>query len=166
MKVFTTLFFSAVFIFMLGCGSSETDIEKAIEVIKTEKIVSGDVAKSIANIGIDGMTCSVGCARRIEKNLGSVEGIESVSIVFEDKLAKVEFDDSKISDVDMIKIIEDLGDYKVKTVDIEKVVVKSSGGDEANNKKETKKESSAKSVVHGTISFPNIFDVLTRLYRI
>lgn len=166
MKAFTSLFCSTVLIVMFGCGASETEIERAIEVTKTEKIVSGDIAKSVANIGIEGMTCSVGCAKRIEMKLGKLEGIESASVVFEDKVAKVEFDDSKISEEDMIKIIEELGDYKVNSVNIEKTVAKSSGGDEANNKNEIKKEASTKSVAHRTISFPNIFDVLTRLYRI
>ncbi|MBL4625062.1 MAG: hypothetical protein JKY42_07980 [Flavobacteriales bacterium] len=66
----------------------------------------------------------------------------------------------------MIELIEELGDYKVNKVEIEKTAVKSSGGDEANDKKEIKKETTTKSVAHRTISFPNIFDVLTRLYRI
>ena len=166
MKAIISLFFLTVLIVMFGCGSSETEIERAIELIKTEKIISGDIAKSVANIGIDGMTCSVGCAKRIEVNLAKLEGIKSASVVFEDKVAKVEFDDSKISEENMIEIIEELGDYKVNTVEIEKTVVKPSGGDEANKKKEIKKEASAKSVAHRTISFPNIFDVLTRLYRI
>ena len=76
MKAIISLFFLTVLIVMFCCGSSETEIERAIELIKTEKIISGDIAKSVANIGIDGMTCSVGCAKRIEVNLAKLEGIK------------------------------------------------------------------------------------------
>lgn len=166
MKTLSTLFSVLVLVVVISCNSPEKEVEKSIEIIKTEKITPGSVGKTIASIGIEGMTCAVGCAKKIENKLKATTGVTSASVVFEDKVAKIEFDDAQISEEDLIKLIEEQGDYKVNKVEIEKTVVKSSGADEANNKKETKKEVTAKSVVHRTISFPNIFDVLTRLYRI
>jgi periplasmic mercuric ion binding protein len=166
MKALHSITYIAVVSVLISCNSPEKKVEKSIEIIKTEATSVDGESKTIASIGIEGMTCAVGCAKRIEKKLNAMEGVSIAAVLFEDKMAQIEFDDAKISEEDMIQLIEELGDYKVTKVEIEKTVVKSSGADEANDKKEIKKETTAERVSHRSISFPNIFDALTRLYRI
>ena len=159
---------SAVILFIfLGCGSQNEDLKKEVKISVTEKISDDGVAKNTASIGIEGMTCAVGCAKRIESKLNQTDGILAAKVLFDDKLAKIEFDDSKISEQEMVKLIEEMGDYAVNNIEVEKTVVKSANtSDTLENKGSKKAERNVEQVSHRNISFPNIFDVFTRLYRI
>jgi copper chaperone CopZ len=56
-------------------------------------------------IGIEGMTCQIGCAKTIESKLSKKEGISSIAISFEDKLGQIVYDANKISKEDITKQI-------------------------------------------------------------
>lgn len=152
-------------IFLMSCGGGDAVEVNTVDITNTEKISTDGKSKTVANIQIDGMTCAVGCAKRIEKELNATAGVVSAAVVFDDKLAEVEFDENQISEQEMIKVIQELGDYSVTKVEVEKTVVKSLS-EEAEVSNTRNEESSIKNVTHRNISFPNIFDALTRLYRI
>ena len=151
--------------FLISCTDSESVKSDAVQITSTEKVSVDGKAKTVANIQIDGMTCAVGCAKRIEKKLNATTGVVSASVIFDDKLAEVEFDDNEISEQEMIELIQRLGDYAVTKVEVEKTVVKATS-EEAEVRTPRNEESPIKNVTHRNISFPNIFDALTRLYRI
>lgn len=56
---------------------------------------------------VTGMTCAGGCAKGIEKALYKHKGVKQSEVNFETGVAKVVFDQSKLSIVQMKKIIED-----------------------------------------------------------
>ena len=49
------------------------------------------VKNSIMAMGIEGMTCAMGCARAIETELKNVDGVSSAVVDFESATASVEF---------------------------------------------------------------------------
>ncbi|NER17028.1 heavy-metal-associated domain-containing protein [Spongiivirga citrea] len=67
-----------------------------------------------AELVINGMTCAVGCAGTIQKSLAKVEGVQSVEVDFDKRLAMVEFNPSKIELSDLENTVHNTADsYKV-----------------------------------------------------
>ena len=72
--------------------------------------------KNLSNISfqVEGMTCEVGCAARIEKKVAAMEGVATSKVDFEAKTAYVSFDPTTTSFDNVKTTIESLGDdYKV-----------------------------------------------------
>ena len=70
-------------------------------------------------VGIEGMTCQIGCAKTIESKLSKTEGIRSVAVLFEKKSGTIVYDSNKISKDDISKKINSIagGDiYSVTSV--------------------------------------------------
>lgn len=79
-----------------------------------EKAVELSANLSHISFPIQGMTCEVGCAARIEKKVAASNGIMSSKVDFEGKTAYVSFDPSETSFDAIRTTIENLGaDYKV-----------------------------------------------------
>ena len=114
-----------VCLFSVGCSSKEE--KKEAEVVLSKKTIEGDTAQSIAILNIEGMTCEVGCGGFITSKLKQMTGVLSAEVVFDKNLAKVKFDDAKITENDIIAAIQKLneGQYKVTKVEVEKTVKKS-----------------------------------------
>ena len=90
-------------------GPKEEATENATPVAKLET----------ASFNIEGMTCAIGCAKTIEKELSETEGVQKASVDFDNKLAKVSFDASKLTPESLVKIVEATADgktYKVSNV--------------------------------------------------
>ncbi len=71
------------------------------------------------SFSIEGMSCSVGCAKTIEKKLAGMEGVQRVSVDFDTKMGKVKFDATKLTAEDVVKAVEAAADgktYKVSDV--------------------------------------------------
>ncbi|MEM6684935.1 MAG: heavy metal-associated domain-containing protein [Bacteroidota bacterium] len=67
-----------------------------------------------AEFKIDGMTCAIGCAKRIEGKLAAMEGVKSAKVDFEQKIAMVEYNEAKV-DFEALEgtVAKVPGDYKV-----------------------------------------------------
>lgn len=91
------------------------------------------IANASADMSIDGMVCAMGCAKAIEKELSTKNGIVAISVNFEENTAHVEFDKDVISETDIEKEIESLneGQYKVEKIEAKskKVEEVKGGGD-------------------------------------
>lgn len=72
------------------------------------KIIKMAIIKKTFNI--EGMHCGA-CATGIQMYLSNTEGIKSVSVDYDVKKAEVEYDDEKIKEDGIIKIIGEL-DFK------------------------------------------------------
>ena len=100
---------------------------KALEENKKQLDPNATYAK--AEFTIEGMTCQIGCANTIQKQLVKMEGIKSAKVDFESKLAMVEFDESKqtvttientvskVSDIYKVKDMKTVDDFSTKTED-------------------------------------------------
>ena len=65
-------------------------------------------------LDIEGMHCGA-CAIGIEMFLANTEGVGSVKVLFEEKKAEVEYDENKINDEKVIKVIEEAG-FKAQAI--------------------------------------------------
>ena len=97
---------------MIGCGQTISSKYK-------EEVLS--VADTKAEMTIDGMTCQVGCAAYIDEELEKVSGVVSADVSFENKLASITYDNSLISEHDIVSAINSLKDsaYSVASVEVE-----------------------------------------------
>ena len=60
---------------------------------------------------IEGMHCT-GCSNRLEKVLNNVDGVESAKVSLEEKKADIKYDETQISEKELIEAVEDAG-FKV-----------------------------------------------------
>ena len=72
---------------------------------------------SKAEFKIDGMTCAVGCAATIQKNLAKMDGVKSAKVDFDNRLAMVEYNEDKINLNDLETTVHKTSDvYKVSEI--------------------------------------------------
>ena len=72
-----------------------------------------------ASFSIEGMSCAVMCASKIEKELSNAEGVQKAKVDFEKKMATVEYDAGKTTPEKLVETVEAVngGDsYKVSNV--------------------------------------------------
>lgn len=160
---------------VVSCASPADNATANIEVQNTITLADDGQEKTVAKIGIDGMTCEIGCAKYIEGKLGKLEGVLTATVNFEDKVASIEFDRSKVTEGALVTTISGLADgaYKVNTVEVEEFVKEmpektktESSKSEASSKEEANRENgNSHEHVKGpmNIEFPNIFDVFRSL---
>jgi Cu+-exporting ATPase len=86
--------------------------------VESEKLAEMDVRK--IGLNIEGMTCEIGCARTIQSKLSKTEGVKFAEINFEKKNGIVEYDANKVSEKEIVNVVEQIagGDlYEVTDVD-------------------------------------------------
>lgn len=83
-------------------NEAETIVE-----IPAENWEGKEVAK--AEFTINGMTCAMGCAKRIENKLAAMEGVKSAEVDFENKVARVEFDEEKVTTTSLETTVTEAG---------------------------------------------------------
>lgn len=112
-KLILALAFSgAAFVACKQTGSAPTEVAEnaaAKPVINPEKIET-------ATFTVDGMTCAIGCAKTIEKELSETPGVQKATVDFDKKLATVSFDSSVQTPVTIKKIVEATADGKTYKV--------------------------------------------------
>lgn len=123
MKTFKEIMLLAIIVLMTVSCKNETKPEvKTIEVAsETVKTVDPNATYAKAEFTINGMTCEMGCAKTIEKKIANMDGVKSAKVDFEKKLAMVEYNDAKVTPVNLEETVTKVADiYKVsdmKTVE-------------------------------------------------
>ena len=118
-KMKKILFICVMTLAIVSCKDNTTP--KTISVDTQTKTVTKETSKedlaanyNKAEFKIDGMTCAVGCAKRIESKLAAMEGVKSATVDFEQKLAKVEYNDAKVDFEALTNQVAKVpGEYKV-----------------------------------------------------
>jgi len=113
------LFIGLLFISLLfvSCKTNVEEKEKDTAT-KSEKILTADLKKVAINI--EGMTCEIGCARTIQSKLSKTEGVKFAEVNFEKKTGVVEYDANKVSEKEIVKVVEQIaGGDLYKVVEIE-----------------------------------------------
>ena len=104
MKVLIKIFSIAIFVlFFNSCESKKETKQDVKEALETE-VVAQDLRQF--KVDIKGMTCEIGCARLIQSKLYKADGITFAKISFEDSSGIVKFDQNRISEDGIKKIIE------------------------------------------------------------
>lgn len=84
---------------------------KAVESPKEHKAIAPENVQT-ASFTIEGMTCAVGCAKTIEKELSNLEGVEKAAVDFDKKTATVTFDKTIQNPESLTKVVQETGDGK------------------------------------------------------
>lgn len=59
-------------------------------------------------LNIEGMHCT-GCSTRLEKVLNNVDGVEEAKVSLEEKKADIKYDETQVSEKELIEAVEDAG---------------------------------------------------------
>lgn len=78
---------------------------------KEHKVIAAENLQT-ASFTIEGMTCAVGCAKTIEKELSDLEGVEKAAVDFDKKTATVTFDKTIQNPESVTKVVQETGDGK------------------------------------------------------
>ena len=81
--------------------------------------VTQEVLKnSTMAMGIEGMTCAMGCARAIETELKNVDGVSNAVVDFESATASIEFNPGLVSEAVLLAFVNDFkdGSYTATTM--------------------------------------------------
>lgn len=100
-----------------SCKKNETkQVELKSESDGAPKEIVAAIKPETATFNIEGMTCAVGCAKTIEKELSAMDGIQKATVDFDKKTAFVAFDATKQTPEKLLKTVENTGDGKTYTV--------------------------------------------------
>lgn len=112
-KIITALAISGLV--LVSCKKEE---DKSLAIINADKTVTKEhkaiAAENVqtASFTIEGMTCAVGCAKTIEKELSNLEGVEKAAVDFDKKTATVTFDKTIQNPESLTKVVQETGDGK------------------------------------------------------
>ncbi|PTT15455.1 heavy metal transporter [Flavobacterium sp. HMWF030] len=105
--------------------SCKKEEDKNLANIKTEtstpkehKAIAAENLQT-ASFEIEGMTCAMGCAKTIEKELSNLDGVDKASVDFDKKTATVVFDKTVLNQENLTKTVQATGDgktYKVSNI--------------------------------------------------
>ena len=104
---------------LVSCKKEE---DKSLAVATAEKSTTKEhkaiAAENVqtASFSIEGMTCAVGCAKTIEKELSNLEGVEKATVDFDKKIATVTFDKTIQNPENLTKTVQETGDGKTYKV--------------------------------------------------
>ena len=133
-----------------------------------EVAISSGVPVTSADISIDGMSCEMMCGGSIKKALAKLPGIESTEIKFvegdEQDHAIVSYDDTKVTDDQMIEAIQALhdGQYKVMAVKVTKQVKSAASSNESVSNPRESATVTARAP-SSSIILPSLLAILTRI---
>lgn len=99
-------------------GETDSDLKAGNDAPKVKKEIAAANLQT-ASFSIKGMTCAIGCAKTIEKELSGLDGVQNATIDFESNSAIVSFDKSIIKPENIKQVVEATGDgktYKVSDV--------------------------------------------------
>ena len=88
---------------------------KPLETTKEQKAIAAENVQT-ASFKIEGMTCAMGCAKTIEKQLSNLDGVEKAAVDFDKKIATVTFDKTVQNQESLTKIVQETGDGKTYKV--------------------------------------------------
>ncbi|MCK0107993.1 cation transporter [Flavobacteriaceae bacterium S0825] len=102
---------------IISCKNETSPEVKTIEAdiaVKTEKVLNLDANFVKSEFTIEGMTCEIGCAKLIEKNINKMDGVKSAKVDFNNKLAMVEYDEAMVNHTSLEETVTKSADvYKV-----------------------------------------------------
>lgn len=121
-KSFLALTLTTLLITSCKETSTEAKDESITEAaVTTKKQAINPDKLETASFNIEGMTCAMGCAKTIEKELAEMEGVQEATVDFEKKTATVAFDSTLQSPESLSKTVEGTADgqtYKVSNIKV------------------------------------------------
>src|ERR1700741_5169814 len=85
-----------------SCGGDKNPSIETVQVTRTE--MNSEVVKTVANLKIEGMTCSGGCGGKIQQELRALKGVKTTDLDYADKRAEnivsVEYNPGQVTEQD------------------------------------------------------------------
>lgn len=163
------LYLSVFSVALFSCNQ-----ESEVVHLRTVKGQKKEVAKVDANrmltIEIEGMSCEMACGGSIRTNLKATGAVDRVQYDFEDgrtiQTAFISYDDRKITDKEMVKIIETINEKQFTThKHSSEAISKESKTSDSENERAEEESKVAVSEVSPSIELPNLFDLLKNLVQ-
>jgi len=111
------LLIAVAIVFNAACKNNDAPEVKTVETDSANLTAYSQDSKAVyakAEFEIEGMTCAIGCARTIEKNIAKMDGVKFAKVDFDKKLAMVEYDQAKVTPDALEKTVSKTGEvYKV-----------------------------------------------------
>jgi len=111
--------FAIASLVLVSCKKEEdknlANIKPVKTAVKEHKAIAAENVQT-ASFEIEGMTCAMGCAKTIEKELSNLDGVEKATVDFDKKTATVVFDKTVQNQNSFTKVVEATGDGKTYKV--------------------------------------------------
>jgi len=111
--------FAIASLVLVSCKKEEdknlANIKPVNTAVKEHKAIAAENVQT-ASFEIEGMTCAMGCAKTIEKELSNLDGVEKATVDFDKKIATVVFDKTVQNQENLIKTVQATGDGKTYKV--------------------------------------------------
>lgn len=160
----------AVLLFACSQQAPAPQVSGGIGRVVEQVTISSGTPVTVADLSIEGMSCAMMCGGSIKKALAQLPGVASTEINFiegdENDHAVVTYDESKVTDAEMIEAIHKLhdGQYKVLAVKVTKQVM---GATSASSDGAPVQKSEQVSVLSpATMILPGILSLLTHFLRL
>ena len=163
------LYVSALTTLLFSC-SSEPEVVHLRTVKGQEKETIKVNANRMLTVEIEGMSCEMACGGSIRTNLKATGAVDRVQFDFEDgreiQTAFISYDSKKISDDQMLKLIQTINEKQFTTHKHSSEALASSeeatGSDKGGSNETSKVDVSE---VTPSIELPNLFDLLKNLVQ-
>lgn len=111
--------FAIASLVLVSCKKEEdknlANIKPVNTAVKEHKAIAAENVQT-ASFEIEGMTCAMGCAKTIEKELADLDGVEKATVDFDKKTATVVFDKTVQNQENLTKVVQATGDGKTYKV--------------------------------------------------
>ena len=101
--------FALISFLVVGC---KNEAKKEVINKKEQKTTVAANPKELS-LSISGMTCEIGCARKIASDLSKKEGVLQADVVFNDSIANVKYDANITNKADLIAFVEGIANGKI-----------------------------------------------------
>lgn len=108
--------FALAFVSFLTIGCKNNTEKKATTDKQKTEVATNTKELSL---NISGMTCEIGCARKIASDLSKKDGVLEANVIFNDSIATVKYNGNITSKTDLIAFVEGIGNgniYKASEV--------------------------------------------------
>jgi copper chaperone CopZ len=158
-----------------GCGSqpgtpAATASTPGVERTVKEVTIASGTPVTMADLSIEGMSCEMMCGGSIRKALAKLPGVTLAEIRFNEEETRdhaiVTYDDSKVSDAQMIETIHGLhgGQYKVLAVEITRQV--KGDGEGQGSRRRAEEEKGVNVYAPSSYVLPSLLALLTQIMRL
>lgn len=117
MRTLKLVTLTLIFLNLFACKKDlkETEVVTVNNIEETKKAgIPENATIAKVDFNIDGMTCAIGCAAKIEKSLANMQGVKTAEVNFENKTATVEYDVAQVNQKSLkSRVLENGSQFKV-----------------------------------------------------
>ncbi len=111
MRIVKLLLVALLLINTVACKQNEKEKTAA-------QAINPNAVLETATVGIEGMTCEIGCAKTIEAKISKIDGVTESKVNFNEKTGTFIYDSNKVSKEEIVNKINGLIDGKTYTANL------------------------------------------------